>query len=210
MDKTTFKNQLRAIFHKFNTDPQIHGVKFEEDIKLEAEAKLQDGTSVYTSATEWAPGVDCYTKDEAGQPIPAPAGEYLLEDGSVLVIGEDGLVAEIKAMEPEAEEMSSADTLAMVEALSNRISVLEAMHAEANAKFAKEVERAVKLSKENAELKTEVATLRKAPAVNSVKNTNGEEVNHVFGRRAKKEVKEKTWAEMTILERIMANAPTSK
>ena len=209
MDKTTFKNQLRAIFHKFGTDPSVHGVKFEEDIKLEAEAKLQDGTSIYTSAAEWAPGVDCYTKDEAGQPIPAPAGEYILADGSVLVVMQDGVVDSIEAMEPMMEEMSNKDLLTMVESLSNRIQVLETMHAEANTKFAKEAERAVKLSKENAELKTEVATLRKAPATTSVKNNKPEEANHAFGRRAKKDVKEKTWAEMTIFERIMANAPSN-
>jgi hypothetical protein len=210
MDKTTFKNQLRAIFQKFNMDPKVHGVKFEEDIKLEAEGILQDGTSIYTSAPEWAPGVDCYTKDADGNAVPCPAGEYILADGNVVVVGEDGMVAEIRPMEPVMEDMSTNDLLAVVESLSNRISVLETMHAEANAKFAKEAERAVKLSKENGELKTEVATLRKAPATTSVKINKAENADHQFGRRVKNVTKEKTWAEMNTLERIMANAPINK
>jgi len=73
-------------------------------VELQAEAKKQDGTIVYTDADEFAPGVSVFIK-EGEEVLPAPDGEHVLEDGSVVVVA-DGAVESIKEAEAEEEEMS--------------------------------------------------------------------------------------------------------
>lgn len=73
-------------------------------VELQAEAKKQDGTVVYTDADEFAPGVSVFVK-EGEEVLPAPDGEHVLEDGSVVVVA-DGAVESIQESESEEEEMS--------------------------------------------------------------------------------------------------------
>jgi len=49
-----------------------------------ADAKLQDGTIV--SAEAFEPGQDLFIIDEAGNRIPAPDGEHILEDGTCVYV----------------------------------------------------------------------------------------------------------------------------
>jgi hypothetical protein len=203
MSKPTFKEQLKAIFQKFNTDPSAHGVKFEEEMKFEAEAKLQDGTSIYTTGAAFEVGVDVYTMDEDGNAMPCAAGEYIMEDGSMVVVGDDGKIAEVMQMgKKEEEEMSKEDMLSVIENLSERISVLETERAAATTKLASESEKALKFSSQVSKLQTELNSLKKQPATGSVKDKS---VEHNFGRQTK--TQEKTFAQMTLKERILANMP---
>jgi len=124
---------------------------------------LSDGTKIYSTADEWVVGVDIYTQDAEGNPVPVPAGEYLLEDGvTKVVVGEDGLIAEIER-EEQSTEMSSEDLVAVIGSLSERIAVLEAEKTELAA--------AVESAKKDADaVKAELASVKKAPAVPSVKS----------------------------------------
>lgn len=75
------------------------GLKAEE-IKLE-QMKLDDGVTVLEAEVfEAGQPVSIVTED---QMIPLPVGEYSLEDGRILVVAEEGLIAEIKEMETEEE-----------------------------------------------------------------------------------------------------------
>jgi hypothetical protein len=144
------------------------GSKFEEEaaateVKFAVEGTLADGTKIYSTADEWVVGVDIYTQDAEGNPVPVPAGEYLLEDGVTKVyVGEEGTITEIER-EEQSTEMSSEDLVAVIGNLSERIAALEVEKTELAA--------AVETAKKDAEaLKTELTSVKKAPAVPSVKS----------------------------------------
>lgn len=76
------------------------------------EARLEDGTLIATDAEEWAAGVEVFIVPDEGDRMPLPAGEYSLEGGAVMVVLEEGIVAEImpadeiKDEEEETKEVS--------------------------------------------------------------------------------------------------------
>lgn len=70
------------------------------EVKL-AQMMLEDGITVI-EAEEFAPdfSVGIVTADGI---VPMPVGEYTLEDGMILVVAVEGIIAEIKEAEAEAE-----------------------------------------------------------------------------------------------------------
>ena len=165
---SNIKEQIKSVFSKYGIDPSSVGIKFEEEaaateVKFAVEGTLNDGTKIYSTADEWVVGVDIYTQDAEGNPVPVPAGEYILEDGvTKVVVGEDGLVAEIER-EEQSTEMSSEDLVAVIGSLSERIAALETEKTELSA--------AVESAKNEVEtVKAELASVKKAPAVPSVKS----------------------------------------
>jgi hypothetical protein len=163
---SNIKEQIKSVFAKYGIEPSSVGIKFEEaatELKFAVEGTLNDGTKIYSTANEWVVGVDIYTMDAEGNPVPVPAGEYLLEDGvTKVVVGEDGMVAEIYK-EEQSTEMSTDDLVAVIGSLSERISALETEKTE----LAAAVESA---KNETASVKAELASVKKAPAVPSVKS----------------------------------------
>jgi hypothetical protein len=165
---SNIKEQIKSVFNKYGIDPSTVGIKFEEEapaaeLKFAVEGTLSDGTKIYSTANEWVAGVDIYTQDAEGNPVPVPAGEYMLEDGVTMVtVGEDGMVAMIGEMEVETE-MSSEDLVAVIGQLSERIAALEVEKTE----LAAAVESA---KNEVKSVKSELASVKKAPAVPSVKS----------------------------------------
>ena len=72
------------------------------EVKL-AQMKLEDGITVIEAESfepEYSVGI--VTADGI---VPMPIGEYKLEDGMILVVAVEGIIAEIKAMEEEAPEV---------------------------------------------------------------------------------------------------------
>lgn len=170
---SNIKEQIKSVFNKYGIDPSSVGIKFEEEtaaaeapateLQFAVEGTLADGTKIYSTANEWTVGADIYTQDAEGNPVPVPAGDYLLEDGITKVtVGEDGMVAEI-SKEEQSTEMSSEDLVAVIGQLSERIAALESEKTELAA--------AVESAKNDAEsVKAELASVKKAPAVPSVKS----------------------------------------
>jgi len=197
---STYKNRLVAILNKFGVEPSQLGIQLSQDIKLSAEAKTADGTMLYTSADAWTAGVDIYVLDETGNPVPAPAGEYALEDGSVLMVGADGLVAEIRPVAAAEEAMSAEDWMKVVESLSARITDLE----NANVSLGSQLNDAKTNTSEHLTtintLKTQLSAISKQPAVGSVK----ERVEAVVSKTAPA-TPNKSFDNMTIKERIQFN-----
>jgi len=70
-----------------------------EEVKLE-QAKLDNGTVIEADSFESGVEVFIVTEDEK---VALPIGEYILEDGKILVVAEEGLIAEIKDDEAEEE-----------------------------------------------------------------------------------------------------------
>lgn len=131
------------------------------EVKLE-QMKLTDGVSVL-EADAFEAGNEVFIVTEDEQKIPLPVGEYELEDMRVLVVTEEGLIAEIKEAAAEEE--------VQVEEPAAEVPVEEEMAAEAAPK--KTVESIIKetffskmeeLAAENEALKTELAALKAAPA----------------------------------------------
>ena len=196
------KENLKAIFQKFNINPEVHGVQFSDDsadavaeIKLSASGKLADGTEIYSTADAWGIGVDVFTKDADGNPVALVEGEYTLEDGSTISVGADGMIAEIESAETK-EEMSSDDLLAVIDSLSNRVSALETERTELSAQLADATQSKDAVTTELANTKTELSALKKAPAAPSVR----ENFNRVAVREA---AKKESVSEM--MERLRSN-----
>lgn len=78
-------------------------------------ATLEDGTAIEVTALEVGGIVTI-----AG--VPAPAGEHKLSDGTVIVVGENGAIVEIKA---KVEEMPTDEMPPMVEDMGAKFSSLE-------------------------------------------------------------------------------------
>ena len=78
-------------------------------------ATLEDGTVVEVTALEVGGIVTI-------EGVPAPIGEHKLNDGTVIVVGENGAIMEIK---PKVEEMPTEEMPPMVEDMGAKFSSLE-------------------------------------------------------------------------------------
>jgi hypothetical protein len=133
---------------------------------------LKDGVTVL-EAESFEAGQPVMIVAENGDKVPAPIGEHELEDGRILVITEEGIIAEIKEMEAETEvevtieqdvEMSNED---LVKQIVTSMSV----------EVAKQIEAIrTELSAQIAEVKTTQvdvkASTKAKPEVQEVSNTN--------------------------------------
>jgi len=87
------------------------GLDKEETIKLEWQAKSEDGTIFVSTAEELEAGVDVSVLTEDGTTILLPVGTYKTDTGVSFRVEEEGIVAEVIESETEEvveeEEMSS-------------------------------------------------------------------------------------------------------
>ena len=100
-DAQTILSQVQQFFSELvkgeenfaDTMPPVSGTPEAAPVKM-MEAKLKDGTMV--EVTEMAVGG---VVTIAG--APAPVGEHMLEDGTMIVLGDNGVIMEIKPAESE-------------------------------------------------------------------------------------------------------------
>jgi len=87
-----------------NTNDMISKIKevvgLSEEVKLEQQT-LENGAILEAESFEAGQEVFIVSEDEK---IAVPVGEYQMEDGRILVVAEEGLIAEIKAEEEEEVE----------------------------------------------------------------------------------------------------------
>jgi len=199
---SNLKESIKAIFQKFSVDPKAYGIDLETEVNLEVEARLKDGTPIFTSAESFAIGVDVYTKDEEGNKVPAAMGRYELETGEFIDVNEMGMIAEMGLPELEETEMSSDDLLTAIEKLTERVASLEGTNNSLNTELNKAEDKIEELSAQLKNTKTELSSLRKQPAASSVK----EQKRVVLGA----DKKDKSFAQMTLRERIIKNIENIK
>jgi hypothetical protein len=72
----------------------------EEALEL-AQLKLENGTVLEAESFESGNEIFILTEDDK---VAVPKGEYLMEDGNMLVVEEEGIIKEIKAEEEQVEE----------------------------------------------------------------------------------------------------------
>ena len=70
------------------------------EVKLE-EMKLENGTVVSAESFEKGSEIFIVTDDEK---VAMPVGEYLLEDGRLVVVSEEGMIADVREVADEAPE----------------------------------------------------------------------------------------------------------
>lgn len=81
-------------------------LNLQDEVKLES-MKLENGTTIEAEAFEANQEVFIVTEED--EKIALPVGEYTLEDGRVLVVAEEGIIAEVReANEEEAPEEAPA------------------------------------------------------------------------------------------------------
>jgi hypothetical protein len=92
-----------------NTNDMISKIKevvgLSEEIKLEQQT-LDNGAILEAESFEAGQEIFIVTEDEK---VAVPVGEYQMEDGRILVVAEEGLIAEIKAEEEEEEEVEAKE-----------------------------------------------------------------------------------------------------
>ncbi|MBM3417472.1 MAG: hypothetical protein FJY17_00950 [Bacteroidetes bacterium] len=106
--------KIKAMFAEPVVVPEVAVSQF-------AEYVLASGSKVRIDKLEVGGKVSLV--DENGQEAPAPAGEHILADGSVIVLDEMGIILEIKTPEVEVPETE-------VELLKKRVTEMEAQISE--------------------------------------------------------------------------------
>ena len=86
-----------------------------EEVNLEFQAKLIDGTIIVSTADELVAGIDIAILGEDGTTMPLPIGAYETEEGVGFSVEEEGIVAEIYETEEEVEEVVEEEELEMEE-----------------------------------------------------------------------------------------------
>jgi hypothetical protein len=128
------------------------------EVKLET-MRLSDGVSML-EAEVFEAGQPVFILTEDEQRIALPIGDYELEDGRILVVIEEGVIADIReAAEPEVEveveapetEMPAEEEMAQESATPQAKKIIESVTKES---FFSEIEA---LKKENEELKAQIA-----------------------------------------------------
>ena len=100
-----------------------------------ASAKLADGTLVEAEVLE--AGQNIFLIGSEGEKVAVPVGEYQMEDGRILVVTEEGVIAEIKEKAEEAEqevtieveaaaEPTVSEVMAMIQSLKEEIEMMKA------------------------------------------------------------------------------------
>ena len=116
------------------------------EIKLE-QMKLENGTILEAEAFE--AGAEIFIVNEEDR-IAVPMGEYMLEDGKVLIITEDGIIGEIKDAEEAPAEEAAPEAEVEVEAEAETSTPKKVVESITKEMFFSEIE---KLRNEIAELK---------------------------------------------------------
>jgi len=198
----------KTLMEKLNDLAAKAGFKFESkegkvelskvaEVKLSAEAKLEDGTVIATTADAWGAGVDILVVDAEGKTSPAADGEYKLETGETLIVA-DGVVSEIKPIEVEEEVEMEAEISARFEALANRIAVLEGQNAELSTQLASVTESKTEAETKLKATEKQLVELSKKPAASSVKEI-------ALKQEQRQERTKKPLSQMSMTERVLAN-----
>ena len=133
------------------------------EVKLE-QRKMADGvTLIEADAFEMDNEVFVITEDE--QKIPVPIGEYEMEDGFIMSVVEEGIIADYKEAEAEEEEAPVAEEEVVeeeVEAKNETTAPKKTIESIVKETFFTEME---KLTNENTELKAKLELLTKVEVV---------------------------------------------
>jgi hypothetical protein len=105
MKATEMLNKIKTYLGEEATDIVNDVEQSQEKVEL-ATAKLDNGTVLEAEAFEAGKEIFIITEDDK---VALPSGSYTMEDGKMLVVAEEGIIAEIKDLDEEAEEEVEAE-----------------------------------------------------------------------------------------------------
>ena len=125
------------------------------EVKLE-QMKLNDGVTVI-EADSFEANNEIFVVTEDDQRIPLPVGEYVVENGMLLIVTQEGVIAEIKEQEaPAEEEMPEEEMKKDEEKMIEKSAVKKTVESMVKETFFSEYEA---LKTENEALKTQLAQM---------------------------------------------------
>ncbi len=110
MKATEMLNKIKTFLGEDTADI-VENIEQNQEVKL-AQMTLENGTVLEAESFEAGQEVFILTDDEK---VALPVGEYELEDGMILVVAEEGLIAEIKEATEEVEEEVEASEVEATE-----------------------------------------------------------------------------------------------
>jgi len=140
------------------------------EVKLD-QMKLNDGVTVI-EADSFEPNNEVFIITEDEQRIPLPVGEYVVENGMLLVVTQEGVIAEIKEQEAPAEEEApevEEEEMKKDDKMIEKAQVKKTVESMVKETFFSEME---SLKEENERLKTELAQMQEPkPIVHNPEST---------------------------------------
>jgi len=169
MNKNNIIASLGNILTKLSTEKEVVEPK---EVKM-ASMVLADGQTTI-EADEFAEGQAVFVVTEEER-IPLPVGEYELEDGQILVVEEEGVIASISPMQEEAPEEAPAEEVeqSAEEVKPSAKKVVESSVKETH--FSKEEFDALKTEVEA--LKTELSAIKEANKPKEVEMAEDKRLN---------------------------------
>ena len=129
------------------------------EVKLE-QMKLNDGITVI-EADSFEPNNEVFIITEDEQRIPMPVGEYVVENGMIVVVTQEGVIAEVKEQEAPKEEVEEVkapeEEMKKEEKMIDKATVKKTVESMVKETFFSEME---SLKEENERLKTELAQMQ--------------------------------------------------
>lgn len=164
------KNVLGLSEEVKETEETVENTELESNEEKEqvelAQMKLENGTIIEAETFASDNEVFIVTEDEK---VPVPVGEYEMEDGKILVVNEEGIIAEMKDAEVE-EEVEAAVEYATKEDLAEVKSMVEEIKGMIEKKSEMAEQEKIVAEEEKAELEEQLKEELSKPAVNPVKH----------------------------------------
>ena len=145
-----------------------------------AQIKLIDGVTIL-EAESFEAGMPVFVVAENGDKVPAPIGEHELEDGKILVITEEGMIAEIKEKEVEEVVEETADVEMNAEDTQKFVDMIREMFTQFSKHVANEID-AIKI-----EMKAEIESAKSTKEIKPSAKVTPEIKNEVTIAMSKKE-----------------------
>lgn len=141
------------------------------EVKLE-QMKLNDGVTVI-EADSFEANNEVFIITEDEQRIPMPIGEYVVENGMLLIVTQEGVIAEIKEQEAPKEEIEEVEApeeeMKKDDKMIEKAQVKKTVESMVKETFFSEME---SLKEENERLKTELAQMQEPkPIVHNPEST---------------------------------------
>jgi hypothetical protein len=180
MKATEMLNKIKTFLGEETTDI-VDAIQ--EQVEL-ATAKLDNGTVLEAEAFEEGQEVFIITEDEK---VAVPVGEYQMEDGKILVVAEEGLIAEIKDGEVEEEVVEEVEAEYVTkEQLQEVVSMIEEIKAMIQKEeMSEEVEETVKeeATELSEDLKEELSQPAAEPIAHNPEQNNNFNVKFAQNRK---------------------------
>jgi hypothetical protein len=164
------------------------------EVKLE-QMKLNDGVTVI-EADSFEPNNEVFIITEDEQRIPMPVGEYVVENGMLVVVTQEGVIAEVKEQEaPKEEEAPEVEApeeeMKKDDKMIEKSQVKKTVESMVKETFFSEME---SLKEENERLKTELAQMQEPkpivhnPESKQMEQATAPKVNNGFSIKIYKQI----------------------